>query len=239
MKNYITILFLFVSALFFSCTGNDDSDPIDSDQSSNEETPTPLGLTVGNEFYPLQNGIIENYGSLWGEDCTSITNYNLDITLYQEGISLDADGRISSGTGKGIYFELISNNNQLANGSYADLLSLVNSTYNQNFSSFLEYVEWEPDEDATEDGGCIDLDGYIMSREIYDANAEEEEGYNETFTLTSGSFSFSRGTNGEITIDLTGATADQSGLDVSLHYVGNLTYIDVSEDDKRVGLKRR
>ena len=79
----------------------------------------------------------------------------------------------------------------------------------------------------------------IMSREIYDANAEEEEGYNETFTLTSGSFSFSRGTNGEITIDLTGATADQSGLDVSLHYVGNLTYIDVSEDDKRVGLKRR
>jgi len=236
MKNKLSLrhfLLLILSSVLISCSGNDDSDANNPDNTNNEDT--PIGLTIGNDFYPLQNGEIEDYGSWYGEECPSLINYNLDITLYEQGITIDANGN-RSGSGKAIYFEMLSDNNQLANGNYADVLSLLNSTFNRNFSSFSALDEVPEDDELYEEfeTTCLDLDGYVFSREI----AEIQNGNNTTednapvFSFTGGQLSFERNSsNGEITMSLTGATADQGGLPVSVYYKGFLTYLDYS--DKR------
>lgn len=221
-------LHLILSVALISCTGEDESDANNPDNNNDEDT--PIGLTIGNDFYPLRNGHLFDYGNIYdGEEC-SLTNFNLDVELYQEGVSYDPDSYSYSGTGKSVEFYLFSDNNQLANGNYADMLPLINTFYDQNFSNYAEFADWE---DVDEAGFCVDINGYVGDRAVYtidDGNDSDDE----TFTFTSGEFSFSRNTSGEITIRLTGATTDGTRLPVSIYYKGFLTYVDrASDDDKR------
>ena len=233
-------LFLSLSAFLFSCSGEDESDANNPDNSNDENT--PIGLTIGNDFYPLQNGEIEDYGLWYGEDeCAQYANYNLDITLYEQGITIDQNGN-RSGSGKGIYFEIISDNNRLANGNYADVLSTINSSFNRNYSTFTALVSSDDEELEDEfEATCLDLDGYVFYREI----AEYQDGNNITednapiFSFTGGQLSFERNSsNGEITISLTGATTDETRLPVSVYYKGFLTFLDYS-DKSAVNLVKR
>ena len=234
MKNQISLrnfLFVSLSVLLISCTGEDESDANNPDNANDEDT--PIGLTIGNDFYPLRNGHLLDYGNIYdGEEC-SLTNFNLDIRLYQEGVSYDPDSYSFSGNGKYIEFYLFSDNNQLANGNYADMLPLINTWYDdQNFSNYSEYELWE---DVPEDEGdfCVDVDGYVGYRAIFNVEGGDDTD-EEIFTFTSGEFSFSRNTSGEITITLSGATTDGTRLPVSINYKGFLTYVDrASDDDKR------
>ena len=241
MKNILSLrhfLLLFLSGIFISCTGEDESDANNPDN-INEDT--PIGLTVGNDFYPLQNGEIEDYG-LWydEEECTQFTIYNLDIELYQQGITIDENGS-RSGSGKGIYFEIISDNNRLANGNYADALTLINSTFNRNFSSWTALGQVPETDDLYDDfeTTCLDLDGYIMYREISNYVNGENVSEDEAPIFSGGQLSFERNTsNGEITIIFTGATTDETRLPVSVYYKGFLTYLD-NTDKRSINLVRR
>ena len=228
-------LLLFLSVTLISCTGEDESDANNPDNTIDEDT--PIGLTIGNDFYPLQNGEIEDYG-LWydEEECTQFTIYNLDIELYQQGITIDENGS-RSGSGKGIYFELISDNNRLANGNYADALTLINSTFNRNFSSWTDL--YSADDSEVDEEACLDLDGYIVYREISDYVNGENVSEDEAPIFSGGQLSFERNTsNGEITIIFTGATTDETRLPVSVYYKGFLTYLD-NTDKRSINLVRR
>lgn len=241
MKNNLSLshfLLLLLSVTLISCTGEDESDANNPDNNNNEDT--PIGLTIGNDFYPLQNGEIEDYGLWYGEECSQFANYNLDITLYQQGITIDENGN-RSGSGKGIYFEILSDNNRLANGNYADVLTLINSTFNRNFSSWTALEELPETDDLYDDfeTTCLDLDGYFFYREI----AEYQDGNNitedEAPIFSGGQLSFERNTsNGEITIIFTGATTDETRLPVSVYYKGFLTYLD-NTDKRSINLVKR
>lgn len=234
-------LHLFLSVALISCTGEDESDANNPDNNNDEDT--PIGLTIGNDFYPLRNGHLLDYGNIYdGEEC-SLTNFNLDVRLYQEGVSYDPDSYSYSGTGKSVEFYLFSDNSQLANGNYADMLPLINTWYDdQNFSTFSEYEYWDEDNENENDNDdnvdveeefCEDVNGYVGYRAVFDID-DGNDTDEEIFTFTSGEFSFSRNTSGEITIRLTGATTDGTRLPVSIYYKGFLTYVDRdSDDDKR------
>ena len=68
-------------------------------------------LTYNGSNYPLDKGIIENYGSV-----KSV--YNLDLTLYSSGISFNTVDSVLGGTGNVLYLEMYSASSSLATGTY-------------------------------------------------------------------------------------------------------------------------
>lgn len=216
MKKLLSLLFVFA---FLSCGGSDDDS-----QDENNESSTPQNiLTIGNNSYSLQDGIIVDYGDWWDNDSCP-ENFNLDIELYEDTVVTDATGRVISGSGKVIYLEMVSNGENLSNGDYSDITNKINSLLNRNFSSFYEYVDVDDDEELfSEESSCFDANGYVFYRFISEI-VDGEEDYNQetTFSFLNGTLEFSRDSSNEITIILTGATTDESGLPVTLNFTGFL-----------------
>lgn len=215
MKKY---LLLFLGLTIISCGESDD----DSGE-NNEPTGTQNTLTIGNNSYNLQDGIIIDYGDWWGEDSCP-ENFNLDIKLYEDTVVTDATGRVISGSGKMIYLEMVSNGETLNNGNYSDVVNRINVLLNQNFSSFTELGDADLEEEEEE--SCFDANGYVFGRYIGNiVDGEEQYDSNDlAFSFLNGNLEFSRDSSNEITINLTGATMDESGLPITLNFRGFLSY---------------
>ena len=116
-----------------------------------------LGFTVGNNFYPLDDGILKNYGYVdyelpCDEDglnyiltCNDKRIYNIDLHLFSEGVNYTIDSNYGlefSGDGPLFYFELwMESPNSLIGGQYYDLMTRTNETFGTNFtfSDFFDY----------------------------------------------------------------------------------------------------
>jgi uncharacterized protein (TIGR02145 family) len=96
-----TKMFLFrvsVSLLFLSLCGCDKSEK-------------PNHLSYNGSDYPLNAGIIENYGSVRNV-------YNLDFTFYSSGISFNTADSALEGTGNLLYLEMYTSSSSLPTGTY-------------------------------------------------------------------------------------------------------------------------
>lgn len=92
-----------VSALFVSCTTDEDSNTTGENK-----------ITVDGKSYDLSKGSLENYGMSYMD--SSI--YNFDVLLYS-GFTYDATNEEYNGTGNYIYFEMYSRSaTELVAGNY-------------------------------------------------------------------------------------------------------------------------
>ena len=221
MKKLLSLLFVFT---FVACGGSDD----DSQDENNDSTPQNT-LTIGNNSYNLQDGVIRDFGDWWREDgCPE--NFNLDIELYEDTIVTDDTGRVVSGSGKYIYFDMASNGENLSNGDYSDIVNEINRVFNRNFSSYSALENSTELNQDTEESSCFYLNGFVSDRfvgNIVDGE-EQEEQFDDylLFSFLDGNLEFTRNSSNEITINLTGATMDESGLPVTVNYTGFLAEID-------------
>jgi hypothetical protein len=156
------------------------------------------------KMYPIDKGVLENYGQ-WEEDGA----YNLDLTLFSEGITLlESGGEISGATGKGhgIYLEMYTSSpSQLDNGTY-------------------EYDYWS-EEAGTFDYGWVTIN---YDAAIKDAEIDQDiEGGTVTVTKTGDTY--------EITINCT----DEDGKSVTGYYKGTLKYYDYDKKKSTKADKRR
>ena len=143
-----------------------------------------MGFTVGNNFYPLDDGVLENYGYLEYENpcteeyirlrCNDSGLYNIDLYLISEGINYsvsDNYGLEFSGDGSLFYFELwMESYNSLSGGQYFDLKTRTNETFGTNFtfSDFFDYNVGEYENSQFE----------IWSEENFGCNGQYELGSN-------------------------------------------------------------
>ena len=130
-----------------------------------------LGFKVGNNFFSLNDGVMENYGYLEYEpSCSSDSDnirlscddkgiYNIDLTLISEGLNYTLDdyyGDFSfSGEGQKFYFELwMESPNSLMGGQYDDHLTRTNKTFSTNFTITDDDVFNQLDTFGDENFGC-------------------------------------------------------------------------------------
>ena len=187
-----------------------------------------LGFTVGNNFYPLNDGVLKNYGALETNDpCTeeeSILNcngsgiYNIDLILLSEGYSYSTNSEFNyleiSGEGPKFYFELwMDSSDNLSIGRYYDIKTRTNEFFGTNFSFNDFYSENENyetqfeiwSEENSECGGLLDLtDCQVFEFYNYMSTDSryliEGEGGNTTFSGTSNYIEWTNGSL-EISVD--------------------------------------
>ena len=209
-------------------------------------------LKIGNQSYPLIVGRIKNYGAYEMEgdgysdlDCQGKGLFNFDIELYTEGIELNSDEQIR-GEGKGVYFELWSDNkSNLKSSNYLDVLNSVNQYYDLNFSSLEDFVEWYdnnyPDGDSkfeTDDCFVYNLLNLTSTySNVY--RVEEDNIFSGELNFVGGVLEYNLNSDGSHTIEFTGGV-DVDGLPVSFYFNGFLSSFDYSDDtSKSIGAKRK
>ena len=222
-----------------------------------------MGLRVGNNFYSLLNGVLEDYGpaddgfdgcDTTEEECNVIascqgnTLYNLDLTLFSEGISFSSSNGFS-GEGQSVYLELWgSKQNDLLEGSYNDFMNRFNSLYQTNFSH-IDFVEAQENEDSVfqnwideqfDCGGLFDGSSTQTICNFYNAlnltssdksfqlNGSTDSGIN-ALEFINGEFLLSKGEDDRYTLKMTnGRTVDN--LRISLYFKGYLGYNNVDSN---------
>jgi len=224
-----------------------------------------MGLRVGNNFYSLLNGVLEDYGpaddgcdgcDTTEEECNLIlscqgnTLYNLDLTLFSEGISFSSSNGFS-GEGQSVSLELWgSKQNDLLEGTYSDYINRFNSLYQTNFShiDFVEVVEQTNEESVLENwideqfdcGGLFDgsstqticnfynVLNLASSNNSFELNGSPDSGTN-AFEYINGEFLLSKGEDDRYTLKMTnGRTVDN--LPISLYFKGYLGYNNVDSN---------
>ncbi len=187
---------LLAATLLLGCKKDDDNN-----------SKTKNYFKVGDTEYDLSAGILENYGT--DDNNSWHYGFNTDLTLYSEGLTLQAedDDWELVGEGHGIYFELFS-----TTGNALDTEDYV-------------FTLTEPCPIGTfDDGGCtINYD-----------SEQEENSDEEDFDFAGGTVSVSKsGNEYTITIDCT----SENGKRITGFYKGTLRYFDWSVGDKSASLK--
>lgn len=210
-------------------------------------------LKIGNQSYPLIVGTITNYGAremdrnnnYYDLDCQGKGLFNFDIELFTEGIELDNDA-YPNGEGRGVYFELWSENkSNLQASDYSDILNKVNQYYDLNFSSLEDFEEWYdnnyPDGDSkfdTDDCFVYDLLNLTSTYSSIDRYESDNIFYGE-LNFPDGILKYNLNSDGSHTIEFTGGT-DTNGLPVSFYFNGFLSSFDYSDDtSKSIAAKRK
>jgi len=101
MKNVLKLFvaFIAIGLLTFGCK---------------KDTVKKNFLKIGDTEYELTAGILENYGTYGGNGA-----YNIDFTVWTNGITLASNGYSLNGSGQMMYCEMLSSNGtSLVNGEY-------------------------------------------------------------------------------------------------------------------------
>ena len=187
-----------------------------------------MGITVGNDFYPLSGGYLYDYGIFDEvENCNSI--YNMDLYLYSDGIQFINNDL--SGTGTVMYFELFMNQSNFKTGIYTDMLNVYNTSYNQNFQTTNDFDFWycgiydcnDSEDDGYEYNPCnqLDLKSTYNSFEINETQGGYIEGGDNNINFTEGELSVTENSDNIYTIKLSnGINIDQNN--VKLFFKGSL-----------------
>lgn len=209
-------------------------------------------LKIGNQSYPLIVGRIKNYGAYEMEgdgypdlDCQGKGLFNFDIELFTEGVELNSDEELR-GEGKGVYFELWSENkSNLKPANYLDILNSANQYYNLNFSSLEDFDEWYdinyPDGDSRfETDDCFTYD-FINLTSTYSNvyRVEADNIFSGELNFVGGVLEYNLNSDGSHIIEFTGGV-DVDGLPVSFYFNGFLSSFDYSDDtSKSISTKRK
>jgi len=218
-----------------------------------------LGFKVGNNFFSLNDGVMENYGYLEYEllcsndsdnirlNCDDKGIYNIDLTLFSEGLNYTLDGDYGfsfSGEGQKFYFELwMESPNSLIGGQYDDRLTRTNKTFNTNFTITDDDLFNQLDTFDDENFGCGGQ--YELGSESF-SECDAFNFYNKLSTLSYFDIdgSYDSETDNEIqmttldisvdsdniyTIKLKGGV-NKLNLPVTLFYKGYLGYTEVDYD---------
>ena len=215
-----------------------------------------LGFKVGNNFFSLSDGILENYGYLEYEppcsvessdirlNCNDKSIYNIDLTLFSEGLNYTIDSYEGyaefSGDGQKFYFELwMESPNSLIGGQYDDNLTRTNEIFNTNFSITDDDVFDQLDIFGDENFGCGDgkielsecdtfnIYNKISTLSFYDVDGSYDSETDNLIQMTS--LDISVDSDNIYTIKLKGGV-NKLNLPVKLFYKGYLGYTEVDYD---------
>ena len=219
-----------------------------------------LGFKVGNNFYSLSDGVLENYGYLEYEpSCSSDSDnmrlscndkglYNIDLTLFSEGINYTIDSTYGgvefSGEGQEFYFELwMESPNSLIGGQYDDRLTRTNKTFGTNFTITDVDVSNQLDTFDDENFGCggqyefgsegfdecdiFNLYNKLSTLSYYDIDGSYNSETDNEIQMTT--LDISVDSDNIYTIKLKGGI-NKLNLPVTLFYKGYLGYTEVDND---------
>ena len=218
-----------------------------------------LGFRVGNNFYSLSDGVLENYGYLEytppclddSDDirlsCNDKGIYNIDLTLFSEGLNYTIDSTYGvdfSGEGQEFYFELwMESPNSLIGGQYDDRLTRTNNTFGTNFTITDNDVHNQLDTFDDENFGCGGQ--YELGSESF-SECDVFNLYNKLSTISYYDIdgSYDSETDNEIQMTILDISVDSDNiytiklkggvnklnLPVTLFYKGYLGYTEVDYD---------
>lgn len=195
-----------------------------------------MGITIGNNFYSVSNGLFYNYGEL--DECSSV--YNYDLFIYSDGIQYGNDSsdfddsNVLYGEGDYIYFELMMNQSTLKTGNYNDMLTTYNQIYNQSFELLDDFEDWfcqnnDCDDDAIdfEYKPCDQMDlmstNSSYSLDVSTDNGDYIESGDIIFSFTQGQLSISVDSDDVYTVKLSNGKNENS-LPVKLFYRGYIGF---------------
>ncbi len=195
------------------------------------------GVKIGNQTYPLNNGLVYYYGS--PADCENIYSYG--INLYSEGVSYNSNTQNWSGKGSKIFLYFALESEQLYDDiSLSNPLTAFNELLETDAQSTVDIYKL-----VNEDEGVIQtlddlstceylekielnmISGYYFPNYDADNYIEDEQLFDLHFNNNNINLTINKNEDGVFILQLKNSISN-GGLPISLYFNGFLELVEIS-----------